>query len=109
MPRDTLTRDQIVRTAVAILDAEGVDGLSMRRLGAELGSAATAVYWHVRSKDDLVVLAGDQVWDEIELPDVGALGWRAAAAALANGAHAMVGRHGWLVSTMSTHLIYGPG
>ncbi|MEU6714459.1 TetR/AcrR family transcriptional regulator C-terminal domain-containing protein [Nonomuraea sp. NPDC046802] len=109
MPRDTLTRDQIVRAAVAVLDAEGVDGLNMRRLGAQLGTAATAVYWHVKSKDDLVVLAADHVWTEIELPDPAQVGWRAAAKGLAGGAHAMVSRHFWLITTMTTHLVHGPG
>ncbi|GAA3694352.1 TetR family transcriptional regulator ActII [Nonomuraea antimicrobica] len=109
MPRETLTRDQIVRAAVAVLDAEGVDGLNMRRLGTQLGAAATAVYWHVKSKDELIVLAADHVWDEIELPDPAGIGWRAAAAALASGAHGMIGRHFWLLPAMSTHLVYGPG
>ncbi|MFD0362469.1 TetR/AcrR family transcriptional regulator [Nocardia sp. GCM10030253] len=109
MPRTTLTREQIIRAAVAVLDAEGVGGLNMRRLGAELGAAPTAMYWYVKSKDELVVLAGDHVWSEIELPDAAQLGWRAAAAALAHGVHDMVSRHFWLVSTMGTHLIYGPG
>src|SRR6266508_2568342 len=44
MPRDTLTREQIVRAAIELMDAEGVEGLSMRRLGKRLGSAATAVF-----------------------------------------------------------------
>lgn len=109
MPRDTLTREQIVRAAVEVLDAEGVEGLNMRRLGAWLGSAATAVYWHVKSKDELVVLAADEVWGEIELPDVEKVGWREAAAGMARNLHAMVVRHPWLVTAMSTHLIYGPG
>jgi AcrR family transcriptional regulator len=109
MPRDALSREQIVQAAVAVLDAEGVSGLNMRRLGAQLGSAATAMYWHVKSKDELVALAADHVWCEIELPDPGEIGWRAAAAALAGGAHAMISRHFWLVPAMSTHLIYGPG
>jgi AcrR family transcriptional regulator len=109
MPRDKLTREQIVRAAVAVLDADGVSGLNMRKLGGQLRSAATAMYWHVKSKDELVVLAADHVWSEIELPDIGQIGWRAAAAALASGAHAMISRHFWLVTTMTTHLIYGPG
>ncbi|MDF2710501.1 MAG: putative transcriptional regulator, TetR family, partial [Nonomuraea muscovyensis] len=79
MPRDTLTRDQIVRTAVELLDEEGLDGLNMRSLGKRLGTVATAVYWHVKNKDDLVLLAGDHVWNEVELPDVDAVDWRTAA------------------------------
>jgi AcrR family transcriptional regulator len=109
MPRDTLTREQIVHAAIELLDAEGIDGLSMRRLGSRLGSAATAVYWHVKSKDDLVVLAGDAVWGEIKLPDPGQVGWRTAATTIAHDTYAMVTRHPWLLPAMSTQLIYGPG
>ena len=69
MPRDTLTREQIVAAAIELLDAEGLEGLNMRALGKRLGSAATAVYWHVGSKANLIALAGDQVWGEIALPD----------------------------------------
>ena len=57
MPRDTLTRDQIVDAAVGLLDDEGLEGLNMRALGKRLGSAATAVYWHVGSKSNLIGLA----------------------------------------------------
>ncbi|MEV6396672.1 TetR/AcrR family transcriptional regulator C-terminal domain-containing protein [Streptomyces sp. NPDC051907] len=109
MPRDTLTRDQIVQTAIELLDAEGLEGLNMRALGKRLDSAATAVYWHVKNKDDLVVLAGDQVWNEITLPDLDTVGWRAAAAAMAADFHAMLGRHPWLVQALATHAFYGPG
>ncbi|WP_433513008.1 TetR/AcrR family transcriptional regulator [Nonomuraea sp. CA-143628] len=109
MPRDTLTREQIVRAAIEILDAEGVEGLSMRRLGTRLGSAATAVYWHVKSKENLVVLAGDEVWGEVELPDPGEVGWRTAATTMAHDTRGMITRHPWLVTAMSTHLMYGPG
>ncbi|TMR89160.1 TetR/AcrR family transcriptional regulator C-terminal domain-containing protein [Nonomuraea basaltis] len=109
MPRDTLTKGQIVRAAVEVLDAEGVNGMNMRRLGAQLGSAATAMYYHVESKDKLVVLAADHVFGEIELPDLATIGWQEAAATLARGAYAMITRHFWLIPAMSTHLIYGPG
>ena len=109
MPRDTLTREQIVATAIELLDAEGLDGLNMRSLGARLGSAATAVYWHVQSKDNLVVLAGDQVWNEVELPDLGAAGWRTAATEMAASLLAMFTRHPWLVQGFGTHLFYGAG
>src|SRR5579859_7140401 len=51
MPRDTLTLEQIVTAAVELLDAEGLEGLNMRALGSRLDSAATAVYWHVGSKE----------------------------------------------------------
>ncbi|WP_219518057.1 TetR/AcrR family transcriptional regulator [Nonomuraea ceibae] len=107
MPRDTLTKEQIVETAIELLDEEGLDGLNMRNLGKRLGSAATAVYWHVQSKDNLILLVGDRVWDEIALPDVDAVGWRAAATELATGLHDMLSRHPWLVQAFGSHLFYG--
>ncbi|MFJ7270497.1 TetR/AcrR family transcriptional regulator [Streptomyces sp. NPDC099050] len=109
MPRDTLTREQIVRTAVELLDTEGLEGLNMRALGKRLNSAATAVYWHVKNKDDLLTLAGDQVWDEIRLPDLDAVDWRAAATAMAGDLYGMFTRHPWLVQAFATHLFHGTG
>ncbi|WP_333737009.1 TetR/AcrR family transcriptional regulator [Streptomyces sp. IBSBF 2806] len=109
MPRDTLTADRIVRAAIELLDDEGLDGLNMRSLAKRLGSAATAVYWHIKTKGDLVRLAGDAIWDEVELPDLDAMDWRAAATAQATGMHAMLTRHPWLGQAFGSHLLYGPG
>ncbi|XVQ06976.1 TetR/AcrR family transcriptional regulator [Spirillospora sp. CA-255316] len=109
MPRDTLTRDQIVRTAVELLDAQGLEGLNMRALGKRLDSAATTVYWHVKSKDNLVLLATDRVWGELTLPDLDAVGWRAAACAMASDLYGMFIRHPWLVQVLSAHVVFGEG
>jgi AcrR family transcriptional regulator len=108
MPRDTLTQEQIVRAAIELLDTDGVEGLSMRRLGDRLGSVATAVYWHVKSKDNLVVLAADTLWGEIQLSDPAEVGWRTAATRIAHDTYAMITRHPWLLSAMSSSLVYGP-
>ena len=108
MPRTTLNEAQIVRAAIALLDEDGLDGLNMRSLGKRLDSAATAVYWHVGSKDNLVRLATDAVWTEITLPDLDGLDWRAAASAAATGLHRMLLDHPWLIQAMATHLLYGP-
>ncbi|MGX1540990.1 TetR/AcrR family transcriptional regulator [Streptomyces adustus] len=109
MPRDTLTADRIIRAAIELLDDEGLDGLNMRSLAKRLGSAATAVYWHIKTKDDLVRLAGDAIWHEVELPDLDATDWRTAATAHAGGMHAMLTRHPWLVQAFGSHLLHGPG
>jgi AcrR family transcriptional regulator len=109
MARDTLTSERIVHAAIELLDAEGLAGLNMRSLGKRLGSAPTAVYWHVQNKDNLVRLAADAVWHEIELPDLGAVDWRSAAAMMATGLHAMLVRHPWLGQAFGSHLLYGPG
>lgn len=109
MPRETLTREEIVTAAVELLDTEGLEGLSMRALGARLGSAATAVYWHVDSKADLVVLAGDHVWNEVTLPEPSAINWRTSAEQMATNLYAMLTRHPWLVQAFGTYLVFGPG
>ncbi|MGC0312417.1 TetR/AcrR family transcriptional regulator [Kitasatospora acidiphila] len=108
MPRNTLTADQIVRAAIELLDREGLDGLNMRSLGSRLGAAATAIYWHIKTKDELVRLAADTVWDEVRLPDLAATDWRTAATAMATSLHEMLGRHPWLSQAFGSHLMYGP-
>ncbi|MFI6658928.1 TetR/AcrR family transcriptional regulator C-terminal domain-containing protein [Streptomyces sp. NPDC050523] len=109
MPRSTLTREQIITAAITLLDAEGLEGLSMRALGQRLGSAATAVYWHVGSKDNLIALAGDQLWHEIALPDPDEAGWRAAATIMAGDLYAMLTRHPWLLQAFGSLPMFGPG
>jgi hypothetical protein len=81
----------------------------MRSLGNRLGSAATAIYWHIKTKDELVRLAADAIWGEIELPDPSATDWRTAATAMATSMHAMLTRHPWLGQAFGSHLLYGSG
>jgi AcrR family transcriptional regulator len=109
VPRDTLTREQIVQAAIELLDTEGLEGLNMRALGRRLGSAATAVYWHVGSKENLIALAGDQAWNEIALPELTGINWRTAAAQMATDLYAMLIRHPWLLQAFGSFLIFGPG
>ena len=109
MARNTLTRDRIVEVAVQLLDEEGLDGLNMRALGQRLDAAATAVYWHVGSKDDLITLAVDRVWHELELPEPTAAGWRDAARGMATELLAMLTRHPWMLHTFGSYLTFGPG
>ena len=109
MPRDTLTRDQVVAAAIDLLDAEGLEGLNLRALGRRLGSAATAAYWHVGSKANLIALAGDRVWSEIALPDLTATDWRTAATQMATDLYAALTRHPWLVQAFGAYMVFGPG
>lgn len=109
MPRETLDRDQIVRAAIELLDADGIEGLSMRRIGRKLGSAATTAYWHIQSKQHLLALAADVVWAELELPDPSELGWRAAARQLSSATYALYARHPWLMPAITTHFVYCAG
>jgi AcrR family transcriptional regulator len=67
--RRPLTREAIVEAALALLDREGVAGLSMRRLAQELGVGVASLYWHVRDKEELLGLLLDRIVGEAEIPD----------------------------------------
>ena len=67
--RPPLSRDAIVDAALAILDTDGVDALTIRRLGQELGTGSATLYWHIAGKDELCELVYDRIMGEIELPD----------------------------------------
>jgi TetR/AcrR family transcriptional regulator, tetracycline repressor protein len=54
MPRRGLTRDEVLGAAVKLVDEEGLESLSMRRLGQALGVEAMSLYNHVKSKEDLL-------------------------------------------------------
>jgi AcrR family transcriptional regulator len=67
--RPPLSRDAIVDAAIEILDADGVDALTIRRLGQELGTGAASLYWHIAGKDELCELVYDRIMGEIELAE----------------------------------------
>jgi AcrR family transcriptional regulator len=74
--RAPLSREAIVEAALRVLDAEGVDRLSMRRVAEELGTGAASLYWHVRNKDQLLQLIFDRVISEAELPPPDPSRWK---------------------------------
>jgi AcrR family transcriptional regulator len=68
--RPPLSRDRIAEAALELIDAEGMPGLSMRKLGAVLGVEAMSLYHYVRNKDDLLDAVLDRLYREIDLPAV---------------------------------------
>lgn len=97
-----LSREQIVAEAVKLLDAEGIDALSMRRLGTRLGAAATSIYWHVAGKDELIELVVDAAYGELEVPDAaGPAKWRAAVTRFAHSLRSMILRHPWMAPLLA--------
>lgn len=66
--RRQLTREELVRKALEVLDEEGFDGLTMRRLAERLGIKAASLYNHVSDKDELLALMADAICAEI--PDL---------------------------------------
>ncbi|TYK46370.1 TetR family transcriptional regulator [Actinomadura decatromicini] len=68
-PRQPLTQDAIVETAIRVLDSEGLDAVTMRRVAQELGTGPASLYAHVSGKQELRELMLDRVAGEIRLPD----------------------------------------
>lgn len=95
-----LSRDAIVREAIAMLDADGIEALSMRKLGARLNAGATSLYRHVATKDELMELALDEVVAEIRVPPADSPDWRAAVTEVARSFRETVLRHRWLSSVL---------
>ncbi|MER6984155.1 TetR/AcrR family transcriptional regulator, partial [Streptomyces carpinensis] len=67
--RTPLSRRRIVEAAFTVLDRQGLDGLSMRQVAAELGVTVSALYAHVSSKDDLLELMYTRLFDGFEMPE----------------------------------------
>src|SRR5919202_1210472 len=80
--RPAVTRERLVREALALLDQVGFDGLTMRRLAERLGVRAASLYNHIADKLELLALLGDAVCAEVRAPDPGP-DWRAQLEALA--------------------------
>ena len=66
--RPALTREGVADRALAIADAEGIEAVTIRRLATELGVTPMALYWHFRTKEDLLAGLGERVLDAVELP-----------------------------------------
>ncbi|MEV7071602.1 TetR/AcrR family transcriptional regulator [Streptomyces sp. NPDC093990] len=104
-----LDRDRITEATVRLLDAEGLAKFSMRRLAAELNVTAMSVYWYVDTKDDLLELALDAVFGELELPDPDAdEDWRDQLRTVAGEYRGLLVRHPWVSPLAGTFLNIGP-
>ena len=92
---------RIVGAAVAIADAEGLDGLSMRRVATELGAGPMSLYRHVTDKDDLLLRMMDAALREAPLPADPPPGWRPRLEVAARSLWAAFRRHPWLAPALS--------
>ena len=74
--RAPLSRERVVEAALELVDSEGPDALTMRRLGRELGVEAMSIYEYTSGKDDLVVAVMERLLEELELPTFGHPDWK---------------------------------
>ena len=105
--RAPLSRERVMRAAIALADSTGIESLSMRRLGQELGVEAMSLYNHVANKDDILDGIVDLVFAEIDLPS-SAGDWKPAMRRRAISAHEALLRHPWAPSLMQSRTRPGP-
>jgi TetR/AcrR family transcriptional regulator, tetracycline repressor protein len=65
--RPRLSKRAVTDRALKLADAEGLDALTIRKLAQDLGVTPMALYWHFRSKEDLLEGVAEQIWDEIDV------------------------------------------
>jgi AcrR family transcriptional regulator len=106
-PRAPLTKERVLRSALVLADENGIESLSMRRLGEKLGVEAMSLYNHVANKDDILDGIVDLVFAEIALPAERAP-WKAAMRRRAISAHEALLRHPWAPSLMQSRTKPGP-
>jgi AcrR family transcriptional regulator len=106
MARETLSRDRIMRGALAVADAGGLAALTIRSLATELGVKPMAVYHYVANKDEILDGLVDLVFSEIELPDP-AGEWRAEISRRMGSAREALRRHPWAIALMENRTAPG--
>ncbi|MFD4369920.1 TetR/AcrR family transcriptional regulator [Rhodococcus sp. NPDC058521] len=90
-----LSRVRIVAAAVELLDEEGFERLTMRRLADRLGTGSTTLYWYVDTKDDVIDLAFDAIFAEASKPERHTDDWRSDITSLLTDWRATLLRHPW--------------
>ena len=105
--RSPLSRERVLRAAVVLADTDGIESLTMRRLGQDLGVEAMSLYNHVAGKDDILDGIADLVFSEIDLPSALA-DWKTAMRLRAISAREALVRHPWASSLMQSRTKPGP-
>ena len=105
--RVPLSRELVLDTAVRLADRGGLESLSMRKLGQELGVEAMALYYHFANKDEVIDGMVDIVFSEVDLPASGA-GWKTAMRRRAISLRDALLRHRWAIGLMESRRNAGP-
>jgi AcrR family transcriptional regulator len=94
-----LSRETIAATALAIADAEGFSAVSMRRVAQELNVGTMSLYYHVKTKDDLIAVMDDALMSEALVPSLPRR-WQDAIIKIATRTHDLYLRHPWALAAM---------
>ena len=104
-----LSVDRIVRAAIAIADAEGLDALTMRRVAEALGVGTMSVYTYVPGKAELLDLMMDAAYAAMPRPDRSGWRWRDRVAAIAEDNRSLFEQHPWAAEVSTARPPLGPG
>src|SRR4051794_20163003 len=105
--RTPLSRDRVLRGALAVADAGGLDSLTIRSLAHQLGVKPMSVYYHVANKSEILDGIVDLVFSEIELPSADG-DWRAEMRRRAGSARQVLRRHPWAIALLQSRTHPGP-
>ncbi len=105
--RGRLSRERVLRAAVAVADSGGIESLTMRRLGQDLGVEAMSLYKHVANKEDLLDGMVDLVFAEIEFPRAD-LDWKTALRRRMASVREVLVRHRWALRILESRATPGP-
>src|SRR4051794_13771160 len=100
-PRERLSRERVLASAIRLADVGGIESLSMRKLGDELGVEAMSLYHHVANKNDLLAGMIDAVFAEIEAPSLEE-DWKSAMRSRGLSVRAALLRHPWATGLMDS-------
>jgi AcrR family transcriptional regulator len=106
--RTPLSRERVLRAAIALADQSGIESLTMRRLGQQLGVEAMSLYNHVANKDEILDGIVDLVLGDIEVPPTGT-DWKAAMRSRAISAHQVLLAHPWAALQIMSRFNIGLG
>ncbi|CCK25225.1 TetR family transcriptional regulator [Streptomyces davaonensis JCM 4913] len=106
-PRVPLSRERVIRAAVAVADEKGSAALTMRAVAEPLGVEAMSLYHHVKGREDILDGMVDAVFGEIELPPLDT-DWKSAMRRRAESARAALKRHPWAIGLMDSRSQPGP-
>ncbi|MFE7129902.1 TetR/AcrR family transcriptional regulator [Streptomyces sp. NPDC057638] len=105
--RPPLSREHVIRTAVAVADRKGLAALSMRAIAEPLGVEAMSLYHHVSGREDILDGMVDAVFGEIDLPPRDT-DWKSAIRHRADSARAVLRSHPWAVGLLDSRTTPGP-
>jgi AcrR family transcriptional regulator len=104
-----LTTDHVVETAIALAGQEGLEGITIRRLGNALQVPAMTLYTHIESRAVLTELMVDACYSQMEREAAVSDGWQERIGSIARDNRRLHARHPWILDVVTPRTVIGPG